>query len=149
MQQNDSSLVNGYVGTLSAPFSTADTAGGSAYIDISKDGKYALSASYGGSLLSILPIADDGTLQRGRCCHYAKHSYSALFCMRNSVGCQSMIVENDSTALVVDKARSARPPTSGTWRRRSTRPWPTARKPATPTRRDKSKRLPSVFSSQL
>ena len=26
-------------GTLSAPFSTADTASGSAYLDISKDGK--------------------------------------------------------------------------------------------------------------
>ena len=32
------------------------------YLDISKDGKWAVSASYGGSSLSVLPIADDGTL---------------------------------------------------------------------------------------
>lgn len=49
-------------GSLSAPFTSADTAGGSAYLDITKDGKWALSASYGSSLLSILPIADDGTV---------------------------------------------------------------------------------------
>jgi 6-phosphogluconolactonase (cycloisomerase 2 family) len=48
-------------GSLSAPFTSADTAGGSAYLDITADGKWALSASYGDSLLSILPIADDGT----------------------------------------------------------------------------------------
>eukprot|EP01046_Picozoa_sp_COSAG06_P054045 COSAG06_NODE_9507_length_1884_cov_1.657143_2_plen_358_part_00 len=49
-------------GSLSAPFTSADAAGGSAYLDLTKDGKWALSASYGGSLLSILPIADDGTV---------------------------------------------------------------------------------------
>ena len=49
-------------GSLSARFTTADSGGGSAYLDITDDGKWALSASYGDSKLSIMRIADDGTV---------------------------------------------------------------------------------------
>ena len=49
-------------GSLSAPFTTADAQAGSAYLDITDDGKWALSASYGDSKLSIMPIADDGAV---------------------------------------------------------------------------------------
>jgi 6-phosphogluconolactonase (cycloisomerase 2 family) len=49
-------------GMLGAPFTSADAAGDSAFLELTMDGKWALSASYSGSLLSIMPIAGDGSV---------------------------------------------------------------------------------------
>ena len=49
-------------GMLGAPFTSANAAGVSEYLDITMDGKWELSASYSFLLLSIMPIAGDGTV---------------------------------------------------------------------------------------
>mmetsp|Transcript_67374 Transcript_67374/g.170975 ORF Transcript_67374/g.170975 Transcript_67374/m.170975 type:complete len:393 (-) Transcript_67374:24-1202(-) len=47
--------------------SSSDTAGGSAFLELSCDGRWALSASYGAGTLAVLPISPNGALGMATC----------------------------------------------------------------------------------